>query len=98
MYGDGSEYMGWHSDDEKVYGKDTTICSISLGHSRDFLLREKLNHSNKLSYSLGNGDLFVMAGVHEQSITTMLRSWSASARADSFACVAHAFVWASPGA
>jgi hypothetical protein len=58
--------MGWHADDETLYGKNSTICSISLGHTRDFHLREKANHLNKRSYSLGNGDLFVMAGAVQQ--------------------------------
>jgi alkylated DNA repair dioxygenase AlkB len=30
LYRDGSEGLGWHSDDEKALGKDTVIGSLSL--------------------------------------------------------------------
>lgn len=62
LYRDGKDYVGWHSDDEKLYGKDSPICSISLGQTRDFQLRLKADRSHKLHYSLGHGDVFVMKG------------------------------------
>lgn len=62
LYRDGKDYVGWHADDEKLYGKNAPICSISLGHARDFQLRLKADKSHKLQYSLGHGDLFVMKG------------------------------------
>lgn len=54
--------MGWHSDDEKVYAKESTICSVSLGQERDFQLRERADKQRKLTYCLGGGDVFAMAG------------------------------------
>lgn len=62
LYRDGSDTVGWHSDDEKLYGRGCTICSVSLGHARDFQLRRKGAASRKLCWCLGEGDLFVMAG------------------------------------
>jgi alkylated DNA repair dioxygenase AlkB len=62
LYHHGQEYMGWHSDDEALYGKDAPICAISLGQARTFYLRKKNDHAHKLEYSLGKGDVFVMKG------------------------------------
>ena len=62
-YRSGNDCVGWHADDETLYGKDSTICSVSLGQARDFQLREKANKWRKLTYSLGDGDFFVMSGV-----------------------------------
>jgi alkylated DNA repair dioxygenase AlkB len=62
LYRHGQEYLGWHSDDESLYGKNAPICGISLGHARPFYLRKKSDHAHKLEYNLGNGDVFVMKG------------------------------------
>eukprot|EP00892_Ulva_mutabilis_P004742 jgi/Ulvmu1/263/UM001_0267.1 len=62
LYRNGKDYVGWHSDDEKLYGKDAPICSVSLGQTRDFQLRLKQDRTHKLEYSLGHGDVFVMKG------------------------------------
>jgi alkylated DNA repair dioxygenase AlkB len=44
LYHNGSEGMGWHSDDEKPLGKDNTIASLSFGAERKFSLNiSKLN-------------------------------------------------------
>ncbi|CAA6672446.1 unnamed protein product [Spirodela intermedia] len=40
-YKGGSDYVAWHSDDEKLYGPAPEIASVSLGCERDFLLRKK---------------------------------------------------------
>lgn len=40
-YSSGSDYAGWHSDDEKVYGSKPTIASVTLGKEREFLIRKK---------------------------------------------------------
>ncbi|XP_078431879.1 oxidoreductase, 2OG-Fe(II) oxygenase family protein [Wolffia australiana] len=40
-YKGGSDYVAWHSDDEKLYGDAPEIASLSLGCDRDFLLRKK---------------------------------------------------------
>jgi alkylated DNA repair dioxygenase AlkB len=56
-YKDGQQSIGWHSDDEKeLSGK--CIASLSYGTERDFVLREKQDHSKRWSIPLGHGDLF----------------------------------------
>ncbi|XP_010942840.1 DNA oxidative demethylase ALKBH2 isoform X1 [Elaeis guineensis] len=40
-YKSGSDYVAWHSDDEKLYGPTPEIASVSLGCEREFLLRKK---------------------------------------------------------
>jgi len=62
LYHDGSEGMGWHSDDEKSIVRDSAIASISLGAEREFRLKHK--HSDeKVSILLESGSLLVMSGV-----------------------------------
>ena len=59
LYRDGSDSMGYHSDDEPELGARPTIGSISLGERRTFVLRHRRTHE-KWSWSLGHGDLLVM--------------------------------------
>ncbi|MQM05171.1 hypothetical protein Taro_037988 [Colocasia esculenta] len=40
-YKGSSDYVAWHSDDEKLYGPTPEIASVSLGCEREFLLRKK---------------------------------------------------------
>lgn len=40
-YKGGNDYVGWHSDDEKLYGLTPEIASISFGCDRDFFLKKK---------------------------------------------------------
>ncbi|KAL1358720.1 hypothetical protein AAHE18_04G054900 [Arachis hypogaea] len=40
-YKGGDDYVGWHADDEKLYGSTPEIASISLGCERDFFLKKK---------------------------------------------------------
>jgi len=58
--------MGWHSDNERVYGSAPTIASVSFGRQRDFVLRNNADHSIKYSAALGHGDLLVMRGSVQQ--------------------------------
>ncbi|KAH7545394.1 DNA oxidative demethylase ALKBH2 isoform X1 [Ziziphus jujuba] len=44
-YKSGNEYVGWHSDDEKLYGSTPEIATVSFGCDRDFLLKKK-KHKN----------------------------------------------------
>jgi alkylated DNA repair dioxygenase AlkB len=41
LYHDGNEGMGWHSDDEKPLGKNSTIASLSFGAKRKFSFKHK---------------------------------------------------------
>lgn len=58
-YADGQDCMGAHSDDEPEIASGTDIASISLGASRDFVIKHK--HSKvKYTISLHSGDLLIM--------------------------------------
>ena len=62
-YRDGSDGMGWHSDDEPELGRDPCIASLSLGSERRFLLRHKTQSNLPThEYLLGDGDLLIMDG------------------------------------
>ncbi|WP_223293008.1 alpha-ketoglutarate-dependent dioxygenase AlkB family protein [Shewanella eurypsychrophilus] len=58
-YADGTESMGWHSDNEPEFAAGSDIASITLGASRDFVIRNKLTHE-KFSFTLKSGDLLLM--------------------------------------
>ena len=59
LYRDGSDSMGWHSDDEPELGPRPTIASVSLGARRRFVLRHRAS-GERWSHDLGAGDLLVM--------------------------------------
>ena len=58
-YADGSDYMGWHSDNEKELGSKPIICSLSFGAERRFLIRSKKDRS-KEELLLTHGSLLTM--------------------------------------
>jgi alkylated DNA repair dioxygenase AlkB len=59
LYRDGTDSMGYHSDDEPELGPRPTIASISLGDRRPFVLRHR-STGERWSCHLGHGDLLVM--------------------------------------
>lgn len=59
LYHDGSEGMGWHSDDEKSLAPGSAIASVSLGAERKFSLRHKRT-GETVSLVLAHGSLLVM--------------------------------------
>ena len=61
LYRDGSDSMGYHSDDEPELGDRPTIASLSLGARRTFTLRHRVTRE-RWSWDLGDGDLLVMTG------------------------------------
>lgn len=62
LYRDGSDSMGWHSDDEKELGENPVIASLSFGAERIFHLKHKKNTTLKHKISLVNGSLLIMKG------------------------------------
>lgn len=63
LYHTGEEGMGWHSDDEKVMGKNTSIASISLGAERKFAFKHKTRPDlGTISLLLEHGSLLEMKG------------------------------------
>ncbi|WP_328824532.1 alpha-ketoglutarate-dependent dioxygenase AlkB family protein [Thalassotalea algicola] len=61
LYRDGSDTVGWHSDDEPELGAQPVIASLSLGETRNFQLKHK-TLKEKLTIPLNSGSLLVMAG------------------------------------
>jgi len=62
LYNGGSHHLGWHSDNEKEFGENPTIASVTFGATREFYLRRNVDHAYKLAYFLGNGDMLIMKG------------------------------------
>jgi len=61
LYHDGSEGMGWHSDDEKSLARNGCIASMSFGAGRKFSFRHKRTKET-VSVMLESGSLLLMAG------------------------------------
>jgi len=59
LYQDGSQGMGWHSDDEKTLGQNPVIASVSLGATRKFCFRHK-TQNDKIEVLLQHGQLLLM--------------------------------------
>jgi len=59
LYRDGTDSMGYHSDDEPELGPEPTIASVSLGARRRFVLRHRASRE-RWAWELGAGDLLVM--------------------------------------
>lgn len=62
LYMDGTQGMGWHSDNEKELLEDGPIASVSLGAARKFVLRHNAT-KEKVELILENGSLLLMKGV-----------------------------------
>lgn len=60
LYRDGSDAMGWHSDDEPELGPAPVIASVSLGAPRRFLLRSRTMPRQRQSLELPDGSLLLM--------------------------------------
>jgi alkylated DNA repair dioxygenase AlkB len=66
LYRDGTDSMGWHSDDEASLGSQPVIASLSLGSTRRFALRHRARRHRSVTLALNHGDLLVMAGDTQQ--------------------------------
>ena len=61
LYPEGSDGMGWHSDDEKELRPLATIASLSLGSDRKFSFKHRTSKET-ISLTLNNGSLLLMKG------------------------------------
>ncbi len=61
LYHDGSEAMGWHSDDEKTIVTNSTIASVSFGATRRFLFKHKVS-KELVEINLEPASLLLMSG------------------------------------
>ena len=67
-YRDGSDSVGWHSDDERELGPardDVAIASLSLGATRRFAMRHRASGERR-ALDLTDGSLLVMRGTTQQ--------------------------------
>lgn len=60
LYRDGNDSMGWHSDDEPELGQNPVIGSLSLGGTRQFMLRHKHQKALKAKLALMSGSFLLM--------------------------------------
>ena len=65
LYRDGSDRMGWHSDDEPELGPEPSIASLSLGAERTFRFRAKAG-GEPVAIELTHGSLLRMAGATQR--------------------------------
>lgn len=61
-YRDGTDTMGWHSDNEPELGSKPNLAILSLGESRDLVFRFKSEKTRKLKVRLDSGSLLFMSG------------------------------------
>ena len=61
QYRDGSDSVGWHSDDEASLGEHPTIASLSLGANRTFKFRHNVT-KRTISLELKSGQWLIMTG------------------------------------
>ena len=79
LYHHGKEGMAYHSDDEKVLGRHTTIASLTFGATRKFLFKHKVTRAC-IPMMLENGSLMIMKGetqthwLHRLPPTTKINS------------------------
>jgi alkylated DNA repair dioxygenase AlkB len=62
LYRDGSDSVGWHSDDEPELGQDPVIASVSFGEVRKFKFKHKDDNALQQSIDLTSGGLLLMQG------------------------------------
>ncbi len=65
LYHNGTESMGWHSDNEPEMLPNSSIASLSLGATRVFQFKHRAS-GQKVSINLEHGSLLEMAGPVQQ--------------------------------
>lgn len=68
VYRDGQDSVGWHADDEPIFGTDPNIVSLSFGQTRKFKICRKSDRRGIRSFPLDHGSVIVMKG-------DMQRNW-----------------------
>ncbi|HTI11462.1 MAG TPA: alpha-ketoglutarate-dependent dioxygenase AlkB [Puia sp.] len=63
LYRNGKDSVGWHRDNEKEFGRNPAIASVSFGETRPFQIRHKFRKEvEKVEIPLTHGSLLLMAG------------------------------------
>lgn len=65
LYRDGNDTMGFHADDEPELGPEPVIASLSLGATRDFVLKPRAGGERRV-LALAAGSLLIMRGSTQQ--------------------------------
>jgi alkylated DNA repair dioxygenase AlkB len=60
-YRQGSDSMGWHSDNEPELGRNPTIASVSFGASRVFQFKHRAQKTPNISITLEHNSLLLMS-------------------------------------
>ncbi len=60
LYRTGQDSVGWHYDDEALFGNNPEVCSLSFGAKRLFKMRRKDNNKIKQDFELEDGSLLFM--------------------------------------
>jgi len=64
-YRDGHDKVGWHADNEPIFGTEPVIASVSLGATRKFKLRRnRMKETTEIH--LTSGSLLVMRGATQR--------------------------------
>jgi alkylated DNA repair dioxygenase AlkB len=66
-YRTGKDSVSWHSDDEKEFGENPVIASVSFGDTRTFQFRHKKRKQLKASVELTHGSLLIMRGATQHN-------------------------------
>jgi alkylated DNA repair dioxygenase AlkB len=66
-YHNGTDKVGWHSDNDKEFGVNPVIASLSLGATRRFDIRHKTDKSRSLRINLNAGSLLIMKGAMQHN-------------------------------
>jgi alkylated DNA repair dioxygenase AlkB len=63
LYRTGQDSVGWHRDNEKEFGENPVIASVSFGETRPFHIRHKFKKNiSKLEIALRHGSFLLMKG------------------------------------
>lgn len=81
LYRDGNDTVGWHADDEPELGDAPVIASISLGATRDFILRHRAQSELVQAISLDHGSMLVMEGETQDALAALRAASQAGSRA-----------------
>lgn len=68
LYRNNRDSIGFHSDNEPELGRDPTIASLSLGHERTIILKQRWKKPGEThKIRLASGSLLVMAGATQRN-------------------------------
>lgn len=68
-YEGGTDYIGAHSDDERSLDKTTGVIAISVGETRKFRIRNKMDKKIVKDIQMEDGDLIQMGGNFQKEFT-----------------------------